>query len=159
MALRNIVTEGDELLRKKSRQVTEINERICTLLDDLADTMYYENRGIGLAAVQVGVLRRVFVVDVGDEHGLIEFINPEIIETSGNQVYCEGCLSVPGRNANVNRPAKIKIRATNRHGEEFELEAEGILAICICHEFDHFEGILFIDKAIDGEIIEAGSDE
>ncbi|HOO49381.1 MAG: peptide deformylase [Saccharofermentanaceae bacterium] len=159
MALRNIVTEGDELLRKKSRQVTEINERICTLLDDLADTMYYENRGIGLAAVQVGVLRRVFVVDVGDEHGLIEFINPEIIETSGNQVYCEGCLSVPGRNANVNRPAKIKIRATNRHGEEFELEAEGILAICICHEFDHLEGILFIDKAIDGEIIEAGSDE
>ncbi|HPM75084.1 MAG TPA: peptide deformylase, partial [Saccharofermentans sp.] len=128
-------------------------------LDDLADTMYYENRGIGLAAVQVGVLRRVFVVDVGDEHGLIEFINPEIIETSGNQVYCEGCLSVPGRNANVNRPAKIKIRATNRHGEEFELEAEGILAICICHEFDHLEGILFIDKAIDGEIIEAGSDE
>ena len=121
--------------------------------------MYYENRGIGLAAVQVGVLRRVFVVDVGDEHGLIEFINPEIIETSGNQVYCEGCLSVPGRNANVNRPAKIKIRATNRHGEEFELEAEGILAICICHEFDHLEGILFIDKAIDGEIIEAGSDE
>ena len=112
MALRSIVTEGDELLRKKSRQVTEINERICTLLDDLADTMYYENRGIGLAAVQVGVLRRVFVVDVGDEHGLIEFINPEIIETSGNQVYCEGCLSVPGRNANVNRPAKIKIRAT-----------------------------------------------
>ena len=159
MALRNIVTEGDELLRKKSRQVTEINERICTLLDDLADTMYYENRGIGLAAVQVGVLRRVFVVDVGDEHGLIEFINPEIIETSGNQVSCEGCLSVPGRNANVNRPAKIKIRATNRHGEEFELEAEGILAICICHEFDHLEGILFIDKAIDGEIIEAGSDE
>lgn len=159
MALRNIVTEGDELLRKKSRQVTEINERIFTLLDDLADTMYYENRGIGLAAVQVGVLRRVFVVDVGDEHGLIEFINPEIIETSGNQVYCEGCLSVPGRNANVNRPAKIKIRATNRHGEEFELEAEGILAICICHEFDHLEGILFIDKAIDGEIIEAGSDE
>ena len=159
MALRNIVTEGDELLRKKSRQVTEINERICTLLDDLADTMYYENRGIGLAAVQVGVLRRVFVVDVGDEHGLIEFINPEIIETSGNQVYCEGCLSVPGRNANVNRPAKIKIRATNRHGEEFEHEAEGILAICICHEFDHLEGILFIDKAIDGEIIEAGSDE
>ena len=159
MALRNIVTEGDELLRKKSRQVTEINERICTLLDDLADTMYYENRGIGLAAVQVGVLRRVFVVVVGDEHGLIEFINPEIIETSGNQVYCEGCLSVPGRNANVNRPAKIKIRATNRHGEEFELEAEGILAICICHEFDHLEGILFIDKAIDGEIIEAGSDE
>ena len=74
-------------------------------------------------------------------------------------MYCEGCLSVPGRNANVNRPAKIKIRATNRHGEEFELEAEGILAICICHEFDHLEGILFIDKAIDGEIIEAGSDE
>ena len=159
MALRNIVTEGDELLRKKSRQVTEINERIFTLLDDLEDTMYFEIRGIGLAAVQVGVLRRVFVVDVGDEHGLIEFINPEIIETSGNQVYCEGCLSVPGRNANVNRPAKIKIRATNRHGEEFELEAEGILAICICHEFDHLEGILFIDKAIDGEIIEAGSDE
>src|SRR5574344_2885056 len=119
MALRNLVLEGDPQLRKKSRAVDEITPRIIKLLDDLADTMYYENRGIGLAAVQVGVLRRVFVVDVGDEHGLIEFINPEIIETSGNQVYCEGCLSVPGRNANVNRPAKIKIRATNRHGEEF----------------------------------------
>ena len=158
MAIRTIRLEGDEILHKKSKEVDKIDERVVELVNDMIETMHKYN-GVGLAAVQVGVLRRVFVVDVGDEHGLIEFINPEIIETSGNQVYCEGCLSVPGRNANVNRPAKIKIRATNRHGEEFELEAEGILAICICHEFDHLEGILFIDKAIDGEIIEAGSDE
>ncbi len=152
MALRNIVEIGDDLLRKKSRTVDVINSRIITLLDDLADTMYYENRGIGIAAAQVGVLRRVFIVDVGDEHGKIEFINPEILEREGTQEYCEGCLSVPGKNAMVERPARIKIKALNRDGEEFVLEAEGLLAVCICHEYDHLEGILFVDKAIDGKI-------
>lgn len=159
MALRSIVYEGDELLRKKSRPVDEITPRILTLLDDLADTMYYENRGIGIAAPQVGVLRRVFIVDVGDEHGLIEFINPEILETSGSQEYCEGCLSVPGRNANVERPAYLKIKATDRYGKEFVLEATGLLAVCISHENDHLDGILFIDKAINGEIFEAGAED
>ena len=152
MALRNIVLEHEDLIRKKSRPVEEINDRIITLLDDMADTMYYENRGIGIAAPQVGVLRRVFVVDVGDEHGKLEFINPEITYREGTQVFCEGCLSVPGKSADVERPEKIKIKALDREGKEFELEADGLLAVCICHEYDHLEGVLFIDKAIDGKI-------
>lgn len=152
MSLRNVVVEGDPILRKKSRPVDEITPRIIKLLDDMADTMYYENRGIGIAAPQVGVLRRVFVVDVGDEHGKLEFINPEITYREGTQVFCEGCLSVPGKSADVERPEKIKIKALDREGKEFELEADGLLAVCICHEYDHLEGILFIDKAIDGKI-------
>ena len=153
MALRNIVTEEDPILRKKSREIDEITPRIVKLLNDMAETMYYDNRGIGIAAPQVGVLRRVFVVDVGDEHGKLEFINPEITYTEGSQIYCEGCLSVPGKNADVERPAKIRVKALNRNGEEFELEAEGLLAVCICHENDHLNGILFTDKAVDGKII------
>ncbi len=153
MAMRNVVLEGDPILRKVCRPVDEITPRILTLLDDMAETMYYENRGIGIAAPQVGVLRRVFVVDVGDEHGKLEFINPEITYTEGSQIYCEGCLSVPGKNADVERPAKIRVKALNRNGEEFELEAEGLLAVCICHENDHLNGILFTDKAVDGKII------
>ena len=152
MALRNIVLENEELIRKKSRPVDQINDRIITLLDDMADTMYYENRGIGIAAPQVGVLRRVFIVDVGDEHGLIEFINPEITRREGTQVYCEGCLSVPGKTADVERPAEITVKALDRNGKEFTLDADGLLAVCICHEYDHLDGILFIDKAIDGVI-------
>ena len=152
MALRNIVTEHEEMIRKKSRPVDEITPRIIKLLDDMYETMTYEDRGIGIAAVQVGVLKRIFVVDVGDDHGKLEFINPEIIETSGSQVFCEGCLSVPGKNADVERPEKVKIKALNREGEEFVLEADGLLAVCICHEYDHLDGVLFIDKAIDGKI-------
>ncbi len=152
MALRNIVLEHEELIRKKSRPVEEINDRIITLLDDMADTMYYENRGIGIAAPQVGVLRRVFIVDVGDEHGLIEFINPEITRREGTQVYSEGCLSVPGKTAEVERPAEITVKALDRNGKEFTLDADGLLAVCICHEYDHLDGILFVDKAIDGII-------
>lgn len=152
MALRNLVLEGDPLLRKTSRPVDEISPRIIKLLDDLADTMYYENRGIGIAAPQVGVLRRVFIVDVGDEHGKIEFINPEIIEASGSQVGGEGCLSVPGKTCEVDRPDHIKVKALNRNGEEFILEATDLLARCICHENDHLDGILFIDKSVDGKV-------
>ena len=152
MALRNIVLEHEDLIRKKSRPVEEINDRIITLLDDMADTMYYENRGIGIAAPQVGVLRRVFIVDIGDDHGLIEFINPEIIRREGTQVYSEGCLSVPGKTAEVERPAEITVKALDRNGKEFTLDADGLLAVCICHEYDHLDGILFVDKAIDGVI-------
>ena len=126
MALRNLVLEGDPLLRKTSRPVDEITPRIIKLLDDMADTMYYGGRGIGIAAPQVGVLRRVFIVDVGDEHGLIEFINPEILEASGSQTDNEGCLSVPGKTCEVERPSHIKVKATDRNGNEFELEAEGL---------------------------------
>ena len=152
MALRNLVLEGDPLLRKTSRPVDEITPRIIKLLDDMADTMYYGGRGIGIAAPQVGVLRRVFIVDVGDEHGLIEFINPEILEASGSQTDNEGCLSVPGKTCEVERPSHIKVKATDRNGNEFELEAEGLLARCICHENDHLNGVLFIDKSVDGKI-------
>ena len=152
MALRNIVLEHEDLIRKKSRPVEEINDRIITLLEDMADTMYYENRGIGIAAPQVGVLRRVFIVDIGDDHGLIEFINPEIIRREGTQVYSEGCLSVPGKTAEVERPAEITVKALDRNGKEFTLDADGLLAVCICHEYDHLDGILFVDKAIDGVI-------
>ena len=155
MALRNIVTIGDPLLRKKSRVVDEINPRIIKLLDDMAETMYYENRGIGLAAPQVGVLRRVFIVDIGDDHGKMEFINPEIIETEGSQTDNEGCLSVPGKTCAVERPQHIKVKALNRNGEEFELEADDLLARCICHENDHLNGVLFIDKSVDGKIYKA----
>ena len=152
MALRNLVLEGDPLLRKTSRPVEEITPRIIKLLDDMADTMYYGGRGIGIAAPQVGVLRRVFIVDVGDEHGLIEFINPEILEVSGSQTDNEGCLSVPGKTCEVERPSHIKVKAMDRNGNEFELEAEDLLARCICHENDHLNGILFIDKSVDGKI-------
>lgn len=152
MALRNLVIEGDPLLRKTSRPVDEISPRIIKLLDDMADTMYFEGRGIGIAAPQVGVLRRVFIVDVGDDNGLIEFINPEILETSGSQTDNEGCLSVPGKTCPVERPEHVKVKATDRDGNEFEIEADGLLARCILHENDHLDGILFIDKSADGKI-------
>ena len=159
MALRNLVIEGDPLLRKKSRPVDEITPRIIKLLDDLADTMYYENRGIGIAAPQVGVLRRVFIVDVGDEHGKIEFINPKIIEASGSQVGGEGCLSVPGKTCEVERPSHITVKALDRNGNEFVLEADDLLARCICHENDHLNGILFIDKSVDGKVYRTDDSE
>ncbi len=152
MALRNLVLEDDPLIRKHSRPVDEITPRIHKLLDDMADTMYFENRGIGIAAPQVGVLRRIFIVDVGDDHGLIEFINPEITYREGSQVGSEGCLSVPGKTCEVERPKKIKVKALDRNGNEFELEAEDLLARCICHEYDHLEGVLFIDKSVDGQV-------
>ena len=159
MALRNLVLENDPLIRKVSRPVDEITPRILKLLDDMADTMYYEDRGIGLAAPQVGVLRRIFVIDVGDEHGLIEFINPEIIESDGSQVGSEGCLSVPGKTCEVDRPSHVVCRALNRDGEEFTIEATGLLARCICHEYDHLDGILFIDKSVDGNIYRIQEDD
>ena len=152
MALRNIVTEGDPILHKKSRVIEEITPRIVKLIDDMAETMYYDNRGIGIAAVQVGVLRRAFVVDIGDEHGRINFINPEITYREGEQRCSEGCLSVPGKSGEVLRPEKIHVKALDIDGNPFEMDAEGLLADCICHEYDHLDGILFTDKAISGTI-------
>ena len=152
MALRNIVTEGDPILHKKSRVIEEITPRIVKLIDDMAETMYYDNRGIGIAAVQVGVLRRAFVVDIGDEHGRLNFINPEITYREGEQRCSEGCLSVPGKSGEVLRPEKIHVKALDIDGNPFEMDAEGLLADCICHEYDHLDGILFTDKAIPGTI-------
>ena len=142
MVLRNIVTEKEARLRKVSRPVEKFDERLWTLLDDMADTMY-EADGVGIAGVQVGVLRRVFVVDIGE--GLIEFVNPTITAQSGEQDGMEGCLSSPGEFGLVVRPEKVTIEAFDRHGEPFTLEAEGFLARAICHENDHLDGRIFKD--------------
>ena len=141
MALREIVQIGEPVLRKKSKKVEQIDNKIIQLLDDMADTMYEAN-GVGLAAPQVGILKRVVVI--GD--GLIELINPEIIETSGEQIDDEGCLSVVGESGAVKRPYYVKVRAFDRQGRLFEMEGEELLARAFCHEIDHLDGILFVDK-------------
>ncbi|HHW66765.1 MAG: peptide deformylase [Epulopiscium sp.] len=145
MALRQIRKDGDEILRKKSKEVKEITPSILTLLDDMAETMYHAE-GVGLAAPQVGVLKRIVVIDIGD--GIIELINPEIIEEEGEQIGAEGCLSIPGLSGEVKRPQRVKVKALNRHGEEIILEGEGLLSVAFCHEIDHLNGVLFTDKVI-----------
>ena len=142
MAIRRIVTLGDEALRKACRREEKFNLRLWLLLTDMAETMY-KAEGVGLAAPQVGILRRVVVIDAGD--GLVELINPEIIAFEGEQCGREGCLSLPGRQAIVTRPKKVKVRAQDRKGEYFELEAEDLFARAICHELDHLDGKLYID--------------
>ena len=146
MALRNIVTVGDSVLSKTCRPVTKFDKRLHTLLDDMADTLD-EAQGAGLAAPQVGVLRRVVLVDVGDEAGYLELINPEIIETDGEQTGLEGCLSVPGKWGIVTRPAYVKIKAQDRYGDWFEAEGEEIVARCFCHECAHLDGQLYTEVA------------
>ncbi len=148
MATRLVRTSEDEILRKKCKSVGEINDRILTLLDDMAETMYAAN-GVGLAAPQVGVLRRVVVIDVGE--GLIELINPVIIEQSGAQCGNEGCLSVPGKQGQVTRPERVRVEATDRDGDRFVMEGEGLLARAFCHEIDHLDGILYTDL-VEGEL-------
>ncbi len=143
MALRNIRTHGDYILRKHSKVVERIDDRILTLLKDMADTMYSEN-GAGLAAPQVGILKRLVVIDMGE--GLINLINPEIVESNGIQEVTEGCLSIPGKWGKLDRPAKVKVKALNDEGKEIIIEGEGDLAKCLCHEIDHLNGVLFIDK-------------
>lgn len=145
MALRQIRTDGDEILRKKAKKVEQITPSIITLLEDMVETMYNAD-GVGLAAPQVGVLRRVVVIDIGE--GVIELINPELIETEGEQIGPEGCLSVPGVTGEVERPLKVKVKALNRKGEEFIIEGEGLFARALCHEIDHLDGIIFTDKVI-----------
>lgn len=144
MAIRNIRINGDEVLRKKCKSVTEITPRTLKLIKDMGETMY-EADGVGLAAPQVGILQRIFVIDVYDDHGLRVFINPEILEVSGSQLGEEGCLSVPGEAAEVERPNYVKVKAINEKGEEFILEATELLARAILHENDHLNGKLFID--------------
>ncbi len=149
MALRNIVKNGDPTLRKVSRSVLNFDEKLATLLDDMADTMY-DADGCGLAAPQVGILRRICIIDVGD--GLIELVNPTIIEESGVQHEAEGCLSCPGEYGTTKRPMKVTVKAQNRNGETFTVSGEGLKARAFCHEIDHLNGILFLDKVIDKEI-------
>ena len=144
MALRQIRKIGDEILRKKSRKIENIDDRLKILADDMAETMYHAN-GVGLAAVQVGVLKRLVVIDVGE--GLIKLVNPQIIETEGEQLDIEGCLSLPGTRENVKRPSKVKVKALDMEGEETIIEGSDFFARALCHEIDHLDGILFIDKA------------
>lgn len=144
MALRNIVEEGDPVLRKTCKEVKEITPRILQLLDDLTETMR-DASGVGLAAPQVGILRRIAVVEVDDE--LYELINPEIVLTEGDQYDDEGCLSVPGKAGAVHRPEYVEVNCLNRFGEEVTYEADGLLARAFCHEIDHLDGVLYIDKA------------
>lgn len=144
MALRNIVVEGDEILRKRSREVTEVNDRIRMILDDMLETMR-EYDGSGIAAPQVGILKRMFIAEY--EGQVIELINPEIVETEGTQTEDEGCLSVPGTIGSVERPAYIKMKGLNRDGEEVVYEGTGFLPIVLSHEYDHLDGILYTDKA------------
>ena len=144
MALRKIVEQGDECLTKVCRPVTKFDRRLHDLLDDMAETLY-DSGGVGLAAPQVGILRRIVVIDVGE--GLIELINPEIIEKDGEVSDSEGCLSIPGKYGEVVRPAYVKVKALNRQGEEAEYEGTELLARAFCHEIDHLDGILYIDRA------------
>lgn len=142
MANRTIVTLGDNALRTQCKPQTSFGPRLWALLDDMADTMHEAN-GVGLAAPQVAVLRRVIVIDVGE--GVMEFINPEIIATEGTQCGREGCLSIPGRQAIVTRPRKVTVKAQDRHGKPFEYTGEALMARALCHEIDHLNGVLYLD--------------
>ncbi len=153
MATRKIVTIGDETLRKTCKKQEKFDLRLAILLKDMADTMY-KAEGVGLAAPQVGILRRVAVVDVTADHsGLLELVNPEIVEASGSQCGREGCLSVPGRQGVVTRPMKVKVRYQDRRGRLMEMEAEGFEARALCHELDHLDGKLYVDM-MDRELTE-----
>ena len=145
MAIRNIVKFGDPILRKVCRSVINFDDRLAVLLDDMAETLHYAN-GCGLAAPQVGFLKRVCIVDVGDEDGVIEMINPIIIAKKGHQEEGEGCLSMPGEYGITSRPMFVTVRANNRKGETFTISGDGLKARAFCHEIDHLDGILYKDR-------------
>ena len=159
MAIRNIVKTGDPVLTKVCRPVERFDAKLHQLLDDMYETMLEAN-GVGLAAPQVGLLRRLCIIDVGD--GPIELINPEIIETSGSQNDAEGCLSFPGEFGMVERPNYVKVRAQDRNGEWYEMEGEELLARAFCHEIDHLDGVLFVTKVsrmLDPEELRAAAED
>lgn len=145
MALREIVQFGEDVLRKKCREVTSFDEKLAVLLDDMTETLLSAD-GVGLAAPQVGLLRRVVVIDIRDGKGTIELVNPVIVEQSGLQTGNEGCLSAPGEWCEVERPMRVTVKAFDRHGREFTVKGEGLLARALCHECDHLEGVLFTDR-------------
>jgi peptide deformylase len=156
MALRNLRYDGDELLRKKSKPVKDITKNVEILIDDLYDTMSHYN-GVGIAAPQVGILKRIVIVD--NEGEIYEMINPVITETEGTQTSDEGCLSIPGMIGTVERPEKLKVKYTDRRGNEKELAAEGRFAVIICHETDHLDGVLYKDVAMPDTFRENTPDE
>ena len=151
MALRNIVKLGDPILYKKSRQVEKFDDKLSTLIDDMLETMYEQN-GVGLAAVQVGVLKQVVVIDIGD--GPIELVNPQITLEEGEQISQEGCLSLPGKWANTLRPEKVQVKAQDREGKWHVYTGEGLKAKAFCHEIDHLYGILFTSHIAEGESLQ-----
>ncbi len=146
MGIRMIVKEPDEVLHKRAKEVTKITPNVQKLMADMAETMY-DADGVGLAAPQVGILKRIIVIDVGDENGLISMINPEIVEKSGEQFGIEGCLSIPGLNGDVRRAMTVTVKGLNRDGEEFTVTGSELLARAFQHEIDHLDGILFTDVA------------
>lgn len=150
MSIRTIRVEGDEILRKKSKEIKEMTPRLSQLIDDMIDTMY-ESEGVGLAAPQVGILKRVVVIDVGE--GPIVFINPQILEESGSQTGYEGCLSVPGKSGIVTRPNVVKVKALDREMKEFTLTGTELMARAICHECAHLDGQLYVDL-VEGELVD-----
>ena len=158
MALRNVREWGDELLRKKSKPVKEMTPRLSGIIDDMLETMYSEE-GVGLAAPQVGILKRVVVIDVSENRDEpIVLINPELLESEGEQTGMEGCLSVPGKHGQVTRAMKVKVRALDRDMNPREIEGEELLARCIQHEMDHLDGVLYVDK-VEGPLQDNEADE
>ena len=151
MAIRNLRYEKDEILRKKSREVEVIDDKIQTLIDDMIDTMYKYN-GVGLSAVQVGVLKRVVVIDIDDGNGVITLINPQIIKTKGEQEVEEGCLSFPNQYAKMIRPKEVVVEALDRSGKKITIKSKDLLAQAIAHECDHLDGVVFVDKMIPGTL-------
>lgn len=151
MAIRNVREEGDEILKKKAREVEEIDERIQILIDDMIETMHSLN-GVGLAAQQVGILKRVIVIDIYDDKGPIVLINPKILKEKGKQEVDEGCLSFPNQFAKIIRPKEVEVEALNREGKKIKIKAKDLLAQAICHEVDHLNGIVFVDKIIPGTL-------
>ncbi len=149
MAIRNLRYEGDEILKKVSREVEQIDEKIQILIDDMIETMHKYN-GVGLAAVQVGVLKRVVVIDLYDDKGPIVLINPKILKTKGEQEVEEGCLSFPNQFAKIVRPLEVEVEYTDRNGKRKKTKAKELLAQAICHEVDHLNGEVFVDKIIPG---------
>lgn len=146
MSIRIIVLEPDEVLHKRAKEVTKITPNVQKLLDDMADTMY-DAEGVGLAAPQIGILKRLIVVDAGDDHGLIKMINPEIVAEEGEQFGPEGCLSIPGINGDVRRAEQVTVKGLDRSGKEITVTATGLLSRAFQHEIDHLDGILFTDVA------------
>ena len=151
MAVRIVREEGDEILRKKSREVEQVDDRIRDLLDDMVDTMHKYN-GVGLSAVQVGILKRLVVIDLYDDKGPIKLVNPVILKTKGEQEVEEGCLSFPNKYAKMIRPSEVVAEALDENGKKIKIKAKGLLAQAICHELDHLDGVLFIDKMIPGTL-------
>ena len=151
MAIRTIRLEGDEILKKESRQVEVIDERIKELLDDMVETMHKYN-GVGLAAVQVGILKRVIVIDLYDDKGPIKLINPVIIKQKGEQEVDEGCLSFPNKYAKMIRPKEITVEALDENGKKVKIQAKDLLAQALSHEIDHLNGVVFVDKMIPGTL-------